>query len=330
MDAKKMSCERVEPRKCILVLGMHRSGTSALTRALNLFGSELPKHVLGASSSNETGHWEPKRLVALHNQMLAEAGSRWDDCRAFEPAALGVERLAYYKAQIAQLITEEYREAPLFVVKDPRICRFVPLYEEVLDTLGIKPLYVLMFRNPLAVAKSLKARDGMTAGFSSLIWLRHALDAEAAVRGKPFAAISYERLLADWEDVANELDALLNLDSSPHCGRTPVEIGTFISSELTHHLPSENDLTVRADISAWVKDAYRALLALERGHGDKDVCATFDKICAEFNIALSALADPLLNEMHTRIQTLTQTRSWRLTKPLRAAVNIYRRNWNSR
>jgi hypothetical protein len=86
-------------RQAILVLGMHRSGTSALTRALSLLGAALPKHVARATPSNEAGHWEPERLVHLHDEMLGEAGDRWDNWRAFDPSALGAARFAHYKAE---------------------------------------------------------------------------------------------------------------------------------------------------------------------------------------------------------------------------------------
>ena len=73
-------------RTCLLVLGMHRSGTSAFTRILNLMGAKLPKQLIGALPGNEAGHWEPERLVLLHDQMLAEAGSSWRDLRPLDLA----------------------------------------------------------------------------------------------------------------------------------------------------------------------------------------------------------------------------------------------------
>src|SRR5580704_18526179 len=87
-------------RTCLLVLGMHRAGTSAITRILNLMGAELPKQLVGALPGNEAGHWEPERLVLLHDQMLAEAGSSWRDLRPFDPAQLPADRLEHYKTMI--------------------------------------------------------------------------------------------------------------------------------------------------------------------------------------------------------------------------------------
>ena len=62
----------------VLVLGMHRSGTSALTRVLNLLGLDAGRDVLmGASESNPTGHWEVERLTSFNDRLLDDRGGRW-------------------------------------------------------------------------------------------------------------------------------------------------------------------------------------------------------------------------------------------------------------
>lgn len=65
-------------RACLLILGMHRSGTSAITAVLSFLGAVLPKNVMGSAPTNETGHWEPDRLIEVHDRMLSLslAGSR--------------------------------------------------------------------------------------------------------------------------------------------------------------------------------------------------------------------------------------------------------------
>ena len=72
-----------------------KSGTSALTRVMSLLGVDLPKHLVEAAAGNETGHWEPQRLVELNDQMLAEAGTLSADWRAFEMASLPGARREY-------------------------------------------------------------------------------------------------------------------------------------------------------------------------------------------------------------------------------------------
>ncbi|VAW15575.1 hypothetical protein MNBD_ALPHA12-1015, partial [hydrothermal vent metagenome] len=90
-------------RTCILVLGMHRSGTSALTRVLSLAGATLPKRLLGSSDdSNPTGHWEPNILIEYHDKMLAELDSCWHDWRALNMGMLPIRR----RQEIGQEITD--------------------------------------------------------------------------------------------------------------------------------------------------------------------------------------------------------------------------------
>ena len=101
-------------RTCILVLGMHRSGTSALTRVISLLGAALPQKLMpAAQNNNETGFWEPRYLWTLHDQMLGEAGSRWDDWRKLDLSALPPDRLRHYKAEVGRQIAEEYGDAQL-------------------------------------------------------------------------------------------------------------------------------------------------------------------------------------------------------------------------
>ena len=64
---------------CIAILGMHRSGTSALTRALNLCGVVLPGQMMDNTEGNASGHWEPLEVVAIHDEMLATQHLAWDD-----------------------------------------------------------------------------------------------------------------------------------------------------------------------------------------------------------------------------------------------------------
>ncbi len=262
-------------RGCLLVLGMHRSGTSALTRVLSLMGAALPLNVMGPAPSNPTGHWEPERLVALHDQMLAEAGSSWDDWRKLDLAAqLPHGRLDHYKAEIRRLVEQEYGDAPLFVLKDPRISRFVPLYREVLGAMSIHVWPVLIVRSPLAVAASLETRNAFVGAQSQLYWLRHVLDAEAATRELPRAVVSYERLLEDWREALGPVAAQLGLEWPRSLDDATAEIDAFLSPDQNHHPASPEALAATSGDVPWLAPVYAALLS-----GTFD---DLDRIAAEF------------------------------------------------
>lgn len=319
-------------RTCIMVLGMHRSGTSALTRAISLLGAELPKNMLGANPSNPTGHWEPERLIELHDQMLAEAGSSWDDWRAFDPSDLGAARLRFYKAEIARLIDEEYGSAPLFVLKEPRISRFVPLYADILKRMRIDVRYVLIERNPLAVVASLANRDGFTTGFSSLLWLRHELEAERATRNYPRIFVSYEAMLEDWRAGIEEITNVLKIDWPRSAIEWQALLSTHFSADHQHFTASPDLLDADPRIADWVKEAYGALTDLGKSGNDEAAKARLDAVRVAFDRASSIFGDASFPEMNVRIKAAldAQAATVRLVEDRSVALEQYQVEFRAR
>ena len=74
-----MKQARREGRQALLVAGMHRSGTSALTRVLDLHGVSLGSELLAAAADNRAGFWENRRVVDFHERLLGVVGSSWDE-----------------------------------------------------------------------------------------------------------------------------------------------------------------------------------------------------------------------------------------------------------
>ncbi len=161
-------------RKAVLILGMHRSGTSALTRTVNLLGAAAPNELLAPNAFNPRGYWESAQLYELHNDLLASANSSWHDCRSLDPTWIEAEATRQgHRQQIKDAIGQAFDDAALFVLKDPRICRFAPLILSILNELKVGAVAILPIRNPLEVAASLGERDGLTRAKSLLLWLRH-------------------------------------------------------------------------------------------------------------------------------------------------------------
>ncbi|HEV7253781.1 MAG TPA: sulfotransferase [Mesorhizobium sp.] len=306
------SSPNVKQRVCVLVLGMHRSGTSALTRVFNLLGGELPKNLLGANAGNETGHWEPERLINLHDRMLTEAGSRWDDWRAFDPKALPKQRSEFYRSEIRRILEEEYGDAPLIVLKEPRISRFVPLYADILRSMGIEARYVHTLRNPLEVAGSLAKRNLFTAGFSSLLWLRHELDAEKATRGDRRVFVPYEDLLADWKGAVERVGRALSIEWPQALEAQAKAIGSHLSDQHRHHTASMQTLQADTRISPWVKTAYAKLRRLQADADDAEAMEAFDRIRAGFDALGPIFGDAVHEELSQRTDMLVKAElHWR-------------------
>jgi hypothetical protein len=279
---------------------MHRSGTSAITRVLSLLGATLPNQPM-LSPKNED-HWEPERLVRLHEAMLEEAGSRWDDWRPFDPSVLGA-RLDHYRSAIRAVLSEEYGDARLIVIKDPRICRFMPLYIDALTQLGIEPRFVLVQRNPLAVMASLRKRDEMTPRFAALTWLRHVLDATDATRERRRCFLSYESFLDDWQGAVDRIAGELAIEWPRGIESARADIAPYLSRDLQHHAFSLADLKADAETSDWVKEAYAALVRLERGESAEAI-ATLDRIAREFDAQGELFGEATFPEIAARERML--------------------------
>jgi hypothetical protein len=130
-------------RQAIIVLGMHRSGTSVLTQALGHVGVRLPARMLEAAADNQRGFFEPTAIVEIHERILASAGTSWSDWEAFPTEWYKSAEAAVYTRELIEAVQTEYGDAPLFVVKDPRICRLLPLWIRVLSEIGAEPILLL-------------------------------------------------------------------------------------------------------------------------------------------------------------------------------------------
>ena len=129
--------------------------------------------------------------MVIHDEILSSGGSNWHDWRAFNPDWYASPAAPVFRRRILEVLRRDFGNSRLFVIKDPRICRFWPLWRDVLEEFGAKPGVVIPVRNPLEVMASLKRRDGFVSAKSCLIWLRHVVDAESATRGLPRAVVTY-------------------------------------------------------------------------------------------------------------------------------------------
>ena len=253
----------VSDRICLLVLGMHRSGTSAVTRVLSIAGAKLPASLMGPGRGNEVGHWESDALATYNDDLLAQLGSRWGDWRSLEIARLSLSRRRDIQGEIADLLAAEFGDASLFVVKDPRICRFAPLFIDAIDGAGIEPRMVHMVRNPLEVAESLERRDNMNRGDAALQWLRHVLDSEASTRSRSRVIVTYASLLKDWRTTLERITETLKVTWPYAIDDVAGQVGQFLDRDRRHHAHTVEDVLLDPTLRGWIGEAYAALLVLE-------------------------------------------------------------------
>jgi len=236
---------------------MHRSGTSACTRLLNLCGAHLPGELLPANASNVTGYWEPSSVVALHDALLAAAGSAWDDPTEFPVAWLASRDGQGYVDRLVEILRGEMAANGLTVVKDPRACRLVPFWRQALASVNREPAMLLVVRHPLEVAASLERRDGMPVSQALLLWLEHVLAAEESTRSDRRLIITYDQILSDWKTVVVRVGDVLGIALPNRGPEVDAEIAAFLDPALRHERATPASLDESPEVSEWVRRVYR-------------------------------------------------------------------------
>src|SRR5262245_28898391 len=163
----------VKKRICIIVAGTHRSGTSAVTRVVNLLGADITRDLMPAlAGNNDRGFWESNAVVDIHDRLLHTLGSSYDDPLPLPDRWFETDAALEARRELADEIKKDFSDSRLFVVKDPRITRLLPLWLSLLDELGIEPVVAILVRNPLEVAASLSKREGFSPAQSFLMYVR--------------------------------------------------------------------------------------------------------------------------------------------------------------
>ena len=250
---------RPDTRYAVVVLGMHRSGTSALAGVLARLGCDLPTQMMPANEFNPKGFYESILAYNLNDAILASGGSGWDDWQAFNPDWIRAPQAAGFLARGVEVLAEEYGSSPLFVLKDPRICRLMPFWAQLFEACAVQPLYVNTHRSPVEVARSLQKREGWPLNAGLLLWLRHVLEAEAGSRGSRRCFTSYDRLLDNWGAVIGTIQRETGIAFPRRPGSSEVEVEAFLSSSLRHSSEAIDSLSDNPVISKWVGTTYEIL-----------------------------------------------------------------------
>jgi len=156
----------------ICVLGMHRSGTSSVTRGLNLAGAYLGKEddLVPGNYENSEGFWEHTKIIDIHDKILEFYSSAWHTLAPLPPMWWKSPDVVPFKEELKSLIIREFISHDLWAWKDPRTCLLLPLWLDVLEELNVELRVVVVLRNPFDVANSLSKRDLFTKEESYAMW----------------------------------------------------------------------------------------------------------------------------------------------------------------
>ncbi len=285
-------------RRALIVLGMHRSGTSAMAGLLGEMGCDLPADLMAPQDMNAKGFFESNRITQLNEDLLASAGMTWYDMNRFPETWYDTPKASEFRALANAAVLADYGSSGLFVMKDPRTCRLVPFWEGVLADQGVQPAYVCIHRNPGEVSASLTKWAGYEPIYGQLLWLRHVLDAEHATRGKTRVFVTYDQVLADWRSLVARIAASLDVVFPRSVQTAARGAQQFVSPDLRHLSLGSLDLPRLEEMSDWVADTLQ-VLSRWSDHGESaSDHATLDRIRAALDAASDTMVPAIVELLH--------------------------------
>jgi hypothetical protein len=220
----------------IAIAGMHRSGTSMITRLLNLCGLYLGKDedVSFSSNDNPEGFWENAKFQKINDEILAALNGGWDVPPALE---IGWETLPHLVPinYDAKQVLEEFSQQPIWGWKDPRNSLTLPFWKRHLPNLKT----IICLRNPFEIYRSLTRRGASSSIFSNNLWLLYNQQLLKSTLPEERIFTHYDSFFRDPYSELRRLLNFLELEVSEQAIRRACR---SISTILRHHGGSINDL----------------------------------------------------------------------------------------
>ena len=242
----------------VCIIGMHRSGTSMIANLLRLHGLSLgpDERLMGASESNQFGHFEHTGFLDINEALLKYLGGSWD-C----PPTLqsdweqdpGLDDLA----RQASVLLKDFAACNHWGWKDPRTTILLPFWRRIVPNLR----YVICIRNPLDVAWSLAQRDGKSITGAVHLWRQYTCQAIRNTEGCSRILTFYEDYFSRPTEEVNRLSEFCGLRNAT--GISPIEAS--IAGELRHQVGGAEALLNERSIFLEDKLLYFMLRALPLG-----------------------------------------------------------------
>lgn len=297
-----------ENKRLIVVLGMHRSGTSAVTRGLKVLGVELGEKLIPAMDDvNAKGFWEEVDINNFNSDILDTLGFEWNSLTSINASHVDYLRQQGFFLRAAELLKSKVGDSPIFGFKDPRVAKLLPFWKEVFVHCQFDVSYVLAIRHPLSIAHSLSKRDGFEREHSYLLWLGHTLTSLSHSAGTKRVLVDYDLLMKNPAHELERIAKLVGLEVNP--ASLQDYQNEFLDQNLRHTSFQLNDLLQDASCPDLVKEVYPELLFVAKSDNQFPE-VEFEEKTARWSVGfsqmkvVSQLVDKLLQNKKANLQSI--------------------------
>jgi len=253
----------MDHKQIVVVLGMHRSGTSAITRGLQVLGVDLGGNLLSAEvGNNEKGFFEDAAVTDFNVELLKALGHDWHTLTPIQPEELESKVAEDHKVLAIELLRRKVEGIDCFGVKDPRMARLLPFWQSVFAALELKVSYVVAFRNPKSVAHSLIKRNNFELEKGYFLWFEHMLFSMKYSQGTSRVFVNYDLMLQEPEKQLKRISDSLGLPFDPQGLGFFEYQNKFLERSLQHNIFTPEDLRNDPAVSVDVLNLSNILLEL--------------------------------------------------------------------
>ena len=278
-------------RNLTFVLGMHRSGTSAISGFLCQSFFDAPADLMPASNINSKGFWESQGMFELNDRLLVDLDSSWWDPRPLPWGWVDEKETIDWRDNLLQHLENVFCEASYPLIKDPRFCLLIPALHSWMESENAFFAFVLIFRHPYEVINSLKSAQGTDTKHGIRLWIRSMFQAEKYSRSFPRRIVNYNDLLQNSEDILESCTSLWpELTNKANNSQTLCDIMGFIDPEL-YHLQVSSLTHLEYEISSYYSKEVEIALQLY------DIFISHQDSCLlDSESELTVLADKLYSQ----------------------------------
>lgn len=244
----------------ILIIGVGRSGTSALTRVLSLCGCALPQRLVGAMEINQKGSWEPVDIWKMNHKFMMQHGTQYTDpTLRLQEAQLDAHESEEYIRSVQTCLVERSDEPGPLLIKQPDITEFMELWIEAARRVSVKLKVIIPIRHPSEVFSSMASAHWLKSiELSNSFWLKRNLLAERHSRNLPRLFVDYANLMSDWRNEVGRVSRILSINLDPN----EVAIDQFLTSDL--HRNKHSSSIVESFGCSWLTRVHATLSSAAR------------------------------------------------------------------
>lgn len=272
-------------KKIIVVIGMHRSGTSIVMNALACLGVSLGDNLLPPGVDNPKGFFEDRSVNDLNIAMLDAIGQTWFSLSLVSESDIDKLIALGYLDKAVALLNEKIITTPIFGFKDPRVSKLLKFWKLVFARMHCDVQYVLCLRHPLSVANSLLKRNKSPIQKGYLLWLSYNLSIVNEAQDLHLIALDYDQLveapIAHIQYLAEQLSLTADM------GLVNQFATEFLDKELRHTRFDESALVNDKFCPAVVTQAYALLNQLLK-RDDRSASAELLQFYQDHKTTLSA------------------------------------------